>query len=142
MAFGKQPALVRASRVNPERLSIEQQFHNDVVESERRRETMGNGFAGRLMDCFQCLSIWVAAPLALLVVTRPLDWLLVWLALSGAACLLERIGQEPVVIQPLTEDKTEGQNYGMLRTRPDNAPEHGLGNDQNSARIRESNSAH
>jgi hypothetical protein len=39
-----------------------------------------------------------------LLVTRSwLPWLLVWLAISGAACLLERWGAEPVVIQPLQE---------------------------------------
>ena len=106
----------------------------------RLRKWLGDGLAGRLMDCFQCLSIWVAAPLALLVATRPLDWLLVWLALSGAACLLERIGQEPVVIQPLTENKTEGQNYGMLRTRPGDIAEHNADNGANSSRTGDSTS--
>ena len=106
----------------------------------RLRKWLGNGFAGKLMDCFYCLSFWVAAPLALVVNTKPLELLLVWLALSGGACLLERLGQEPVVIQPFTETKEGEQDYGMLRTRPDDAPEHRAGNGQNSARTRESNS--
>jgi hypothetical protein len=79
------------------------------------RALMGSGFFGRLLDCFYCLSLWVAAPLAFLVVRAPADLFLTWLALSGAACLLERLGQEPVVIQPLPEMSGEA-NHGMLWT--------------------------
>ncbi len=96
----------------------------DIIARLRMR--LGNGFAGKLMDCFYCLSIWVAAPLTLLVCSKPLDLLLTWLALSGAACLLERIGQEPVVIQPISQittehiNNTKGEtNNGMLRTETD-----------------------
>ena len=42
------------------------------------------------MDCFGCVSFWVAAPLSLFVAARRQDVPLVWLALSGASCLLER----------------------------------------------------
>jgi hypothetical protein len=38
-----------------------------------------------------------------------------WLALSGAACLCERIGQRDVVVQPLPEP-IPGEDDGMLRT--------------------------
>jgi hypothetical protein len=65
----------------------------------RLRALLGRGFLGRLIDCFNCLSVWVAAPLSLAVVR---DWwarLLVCAALSGAACLLERVTREPVVIE-------------------------------------------
>jgi len=73
------------------------------------------------MDCFKCLSLWIAAPAALFVARRPLDWLFAWLALSGAACLLERLGQEPVVtdIQPL-----EGESDHVLRPETIGAPGH------------------
>jgi hypothetical protein len=57
----------------------------------RFRSLLGNGVAGKLMDCFYCLSFWIAAPAALFVTRRPLEWLMNWLALSGGACLLERI---------------------------------------------------
>ena len=69
----------------------------------RMRARLGRSFAGRLMDCFQCLSFWVALPIAFFVTRRPLDLFFTWLAVSGAACLLERFGQEPVVIQPLNQ---------------------------------------
>jgi Protein of unknown function (DUF1360) len=58
----------------------------------RLRRWLGSGFIGSLMDCFNCMSIWVAAPLVLFVSTNPLNWAVSWLALSGAACLLERLG--------------------------------------------------
>jgi len=62
----------------------------DVIFRLRRR--LGEGLIGSLMDCFNCMSIWIAAPLALFVSTDPLTWALSWLALSGGACLLERLG--------------------------------------------------
>ena len=57
----------------------------------RLRRLLGDSVAGRAMDCFYCLSVWVAAPMTA-VVTHSLDALLVWPALSAAACLLERLG--------------------------------------------------
>jgi hypothetical protein len=56
----------------------------------RLRAKAGAGSAGELMDCFYCLSLWVAAPLAFAVNGRRRETPIVWLALSGAACLLER----------------------------------------------------
>jgi hypothetical protein len=64
------------------------------------RALLGDSFAGRLMDCFLCLSLWIAAPAALLVTRTPLEWMLVGLALSGAACLLERLGRQAAEAQP------------------------------------------
>lgn len=82
----------------------------------RFRTHLGSGILGKLMDCFHCLSLWVAAPLAFFVSQRPLDLLVTWLALSGAACLLERIGQQPVVIEPMSELRKGDEDYGMLRS--------------------------
>jgi hypothetical protein len=88
----------------------------------RFRARLGHGLAGKLMDCFHCLSLWIAAPAALFVSRKPLDWLFTWLALSGAACLLERLGQEPVVIQPASQP-TEGDINDVLRSETDGAAE-------------------
>jgi len=85
----------------------------------RFRARLGSGLAGSLMDCFKCLSLWIAAPVALFVSRNALDWLLTWLALSGAACLLERLGREPVIIEPMTQS-TEGDNYDVLRQQASN----------------------
>ncbi len=82
----------------------------------RFRALLAQSLAGKLMDCFNCLSLWVAVPLALLVTQKPVDILLSWLALSGAACLLERIGYEPVIIQPDTQAIEREVSDGMLRS--------------------------
>jgi hypothetical protein len=54
------------------------------------RARAGTGELGKLMDCFYCMSIWVAAPMSVAVARRRRDIPLVWLAVSGAACLLEQ----------------------------------------------------
>ncbi len=78
----------------------------------RLRVALGNGLWGRLLDCFHCVSLWVAAPVALAVARDPLEWLLAWLGLSGAACLLQRLGPPlTAIIQP-----AEGDEDGLLRT--------------------------
>ena len=60
----------------------------------RVRARLGDSQAGALMDCFQCTSVWVAAPLSASVVQRRRHAPVAWLALSGAACLLERLTDE------------------------------------------------
>ena len=69
----------------------------DVLVRLRRR--LGDGVVASLMDCFNCISLWIAAPAALLLSRAPLTWGVGWLAVSGAACLLERVGEKPVVIE-------------------------------------------
>jgi hypothetical protein len=61
---------------------------------------------GRLFDCFYCLSVWVAAPLAALLVDGWRERLLLWPALSAGAILLERVTRdEPAApAAPYTED--------------------------------------
>lgn len=86
------------------------------------RALLGQSLAGKLMDCFQCLSLWIAAPAALFVTRQFLDWLLVWLALSGAACLLERLGNESVLIEPLSQT-SEGDPYHVLQSETSRASE-------------------
>ena len=73
----------------------------DLVARFRRR--LGDGLWGKLIDCFKCLSIWVAAPFAFFVGGHPLEMLVAWLALSGAAILLEEQIKEPLIIEPETE---------------------------------------
>jgi hypothetical protein len=82
----------------------------------RSRERLGSGRLGGLMDCFQCLSIWVAALPALFVGGTWLEIVFEWLALSGGACILQQIGQPPVLIQPATETRERSIENGMLRT--------------------------
>ena len=85
----------------------------DVVVRLRCR--LADGFWGRLLDCFYCLSLWTSAPAALFVTTALPDAILTWLALSGAACLLERIG-EPRLMMSRIGSTENGGNHGLLRT--------------------------
>lgn len=81
----------------------------------RLRRYLANSFFGRLMDCFGCVSLWVALPLALFVTSRPPEIVVVWLALSGGAMLLEGLRQEPVIIERNTETSEGDQSDGVLR---------------------------
>jgi hypothetical protein len=60
----------------------------DLSAALRRRA--GNGFWGQALGCFYCLSLWVALPMAWLICGRLIEFVLLWPALSGAACLLEQ----------------------------------------------------
>jgi hypothetical protein len=60
----------------------------------RIRQRAGAGFWGRLLDCFYCLSLWVSAPLAVILGNSAKEGLLLWLALSAGAILFERITAE------------------------------------------------
>ena len=55
------------------------------------RKSVGDGFLGSLMDCFYCLSLWVALPLGLLVGSTWLERVLQWLALSAGAIILQKL---------------------------------------------------
>lgn len=80
----------------------------------RFRALLGQSIVGKLMDCFNCLSLWIAAPAALFVTRKPLDWLMTWLALSGTACLLDRLVKDPDAITMMTQP-TEGELRNVLR---------------------------
>ena len=84
----------------------------DILARLRRR--LGLSVLGKLMDCFQCLSIWIAIPFALILHPSPAEFPVVWLAVSGAACLLERATPEPVLIECLPSGKGDPPD-GLLR---------------------------
>lgn len=56
----------------------------------RLRRAAGSGLFGKLLDCFYCLSLWVAIPFALLLATTWMERFVLWLGLSSGAILLER----------------------------------------------------
>lgn len=59
------------------------------------RRLFGNGMLGALLDCFYCLSLWVSLPFSYWIGEGLKERLLLWLAFSGAAILLERISGRP-----------------------------------------------
>lgn len=75
----------------------------------RLRRRAGTGFWADLLDCFYCLSVWVAVPLAYFIGRLWPERLLLWLALSGGAILLERLAPDrtaaPAYYSDYSEDK-------------------------------------
>jgi hypothetical protein len=84
----------------------------------RLRRIAGSGFAGKLLDCFYCLSLWVAAPLAYFVPDSRLERLLWWPALSAGAILLERLSSTRRDDMPARyfEDEDKETPDALLRT--------------------------
>jgi hypothetical protein len=78
------------------------------------RRAAGDGFWGRLLDCFYCLSLWMAAPLAWAIGHATSERLLLWLAFSGGAILAERSTSESMARY---EEDPEEHEHGMLRTK-------------------------
>jgi hypothetical protein len=54
----------------------------------RIRKQLGQGFFGSLLDCFYCLSIWIAIPFAIWMTDNWKNGIIYWLAISGGACVL------------------------------------------------------
>jgi hypothetical protein len=85
----------------------------------RLRQAAGNGFWGKLLDCFYCLSLWVAAPLALLLGRNWWERALLWPSLSAGASLLEQATNPALRVPPapFAEDRAQENHHGMLRTK-------------------------
>jgi len=58
----------------------------------RLRKLVGNGFWGKLLDCFQCLSVWIAVPFAYWLGDGWKEKLLLWPALSAGCLVVDRLG--------------------------------------------------
>src|SRR5262245_1543874 len=89
----------------------------------RLRARLGASPLGELMDCFACLSVWVAAPASRYVVRSRRDAVPVALALSGAACLLERVHRPEPVVEPIAEVLAGGE-HAVLRAAAGGAQAH------------------
>ena len=92
----------------------------------RLRRSLGNGTLGHTLDCFYCLSMWIAVPFAAVIGHGWKERLLLWPALSGAAALLQRATtrEETPPPAPYFEDKDPPD---VLRQEPDgNLPERDL----------------
>ena len=71
------------------------------------RSRAGHGLFGGLLDCFYCLSLWIAVPFAFLIGDTWRQRLLLWLSLSAGAILIQRLAssQERGTAVYFTEDK-------------------------------------
>jgi hypothetical protein len=79
------------------------------------RRRLGASALGRMMDCFACTSLWVAMPLSVFVLRGLPEVAVCWLAISGAATLLERMHPAPLVIERMAGANEEEPRDGMLR---------------------------
>jgi hypothetical protein len=81
----------------------------------RMRRAVGDGFWGELLDCFYCLSLWVAALFCVVLGESFRERCLLWLALSGGAILLERITSRPAAAPPAIYFDSGDEKDGLLR---------------------------
>jgi len=77
--------------------------------SRRLRRLMGTTVAGQAMGCFNCLSLWVAAPFAFFVGASWGDRALSWPALSAGAIVLDHVVSRLVLpaVAMYEEDRAE-----------------------------------
>jgi hypothetical protein len=87
----------------------------------RFRRLAGAGFWGKLLDCFYCLSLWIAVPFALWLGQDAKERFLLWLALSAGAILLERF-TAPVSQAIYHED--EETDHVVLRKEQESVSAH------------------
>lgn len=92
----------------------------------RFRRLWGSGFWGKLLDCFNCLSLWIAVPFALWLGEDWRERFLLWLGLSAGAILLQR-STAPALQANYHED--EETDHVVLREEQEsisgNGPAHG-----------------
>jgi hypothetical protein len=60
----------------------------------RMRRRLGRSILGDVFGCFYCLSLWVAVPFAWWLGESIAERVLLWLALSGGAIIIERVTDE------------------------------------------------
>ena len=69
------------------------------------RAAAGDSFAGKLLDCFYCLSLWVAVPFAISIGSSWPERVALWLALSAGAILIERPAPKPIYSEDPMRDE-------------------------------------
>jgi hypothetical protein len=77
---------------------------------EKLRFATGTSVLAELLACFYCLSLWIAAPLAWILASGWRHRLLLWLALSGGAILLERLSSRNEPPAPIILQESEDSN--------------------------------
>jgi hypothetical protein len=78
----------------------------------RLRRLAGETFFGHLLDCFYCLSLWIALPFAWFMGIGWPQRFVLWFAFSGGAILLQRV----------TADKTPPPTAEWHETAIDSHP--------------------
>jgi hypothetical protein len=91
----------------------------------RLREKAGVSFWGELLDCFHCLSLWIALPLSIWLGNSFGQRLLLWLALSAGAIIVERILDSAPLSPVAVVIEEEEPSHGMLRATQESAEAEG-----------------
>jgi hypothetical protein len=91
----------------------------DVIVRVRR--AAGDGTLARLLDCFYCLSLWIALPVALALGREGFECLMLWPALSAGAILLERATDRGATGVAAYVEHTE-EHDGLLRPAEKRVP--------------------
>jgi len=68
------------------------------------RKKLRNRVWGSLVDCFYCLSIWTSLPAGFWLGKDWKEIICYWLAVSGAACLLEKLTAKEQPVQYYEEE--------------------------------------
>ena len=88
------------------------------------RRKAGGGFWGNLLDCFYCLSLWIAAPFAFFLGDGVKERFCLWLAFSAGAIILDRAtSHEPA---PPVYFEHGGENDVLLRKSESSSAESDL----------------
>jgi hypothetical protein len=90
----------------------------------RFRRLAGAGFWGKLLDCFYCLSLWIAVPFALWLGEDAKERFLLWLGFSAGAILLERQSAPPPAASYREDQETD---HVVLRKEQESISANGPG---------------
>jgi hypothetical protein len=98
-------------------LSVEDGPWNILIWIRRK---IASGFWASLVNCFYCLSLWVAVPFAFFIGENLKDRSFLWLAFSAGAILIERVtsreAEAPIYFEPGGHDSAvlrEGENRAV-----------------------------
>ena len=87
----------------------------------RLRRRAGDGSFATLLDCFYCLSLWLAAPIAWMIGDGWKERTLLWLAFSGGAILLERATSWGATVPPAVYREEKESDDELLRKKQDSS---------------------
>jgi hypothetical protein len=85
----------------------------DVIVRVRR--AAGEGMLARLLDCFFCLSLWIALPVAAAIGGDGFERIMLWPALSAGAMIVERTTERRSTATATYFEEPE-EHDDMLRT--------------------------
>lgn len=97
----------------------------DIVVALRRKA--GASFAGKLLDCFYCLSLWIALPTAAIIGHGAKEMAFLWLALSTGAIILERVTVRAPAVPPAIYWEESKEDSDVLRKEATSADDNTTG---------------